>query len=34
MCNAAVDNSLNSMPVWHKRDTVFAAVTGTSENFV
>lgn len=27
MCNAAVDNSLNSMPVWHKRDTVFAAVT-------
>ena len=27
MCDTTVDNSLNSLPVWHKRDTVFAAVT-------
>lgn len=27
MCDATVDNSLNSLPVWRKRDTVFAAVT-------
>lgn len=27
MCDITVDNSLNSLPVWRKRDTVFAAVT-------
>lgn len=27
MCDTAVNNSLNNIPLWHKRDTVFAAVT-------
>ena len=27
MCDTTVDNSLTATPLWHKRDTVFAAVT-------